>query len=309
MSYDLFFIPADMPLDLGMLKTFLSERRFYHTGKNHAVYDNPATDVKFVWEFGEELPGAQAQSAPARGAKAVLSVDYMNPTFFAREAAIEVDALMRSFDLKVYDPQEDRMSESPFDADAYEDSYARHAGAMAMSLIENAKPSDIPPVCPRETLEMVWDWNYWHDDLKLGLEEDLFVPTIQFARYDGTLHTAVVWGDGVPALLPKVDMVLIAHLRIAPETGLLRRQKPFYELVPYDAFAHDFRGFFSPDPELGGGLVCPNERRVEVLDYLLQRKPGIVMNFDAPARKRIITTHSPGQVLDRELLGAMAPAA
>ncbi|NNK77399.1 MAG: hypothetical protein HKP40_01675, partial [Litoreibacter sp.] len=272
---------------------------------SHTVYDNPSTDVKFVWEFGDEVIGSQPETSPAHGTKATLSVDYMNPTFFAREAAIEVDALMRAFDLKIYDPQEQQVMETPFDADTFEANYAKHATEMAASLLETAKPKDIPLNCPRDVLETVWDWNYWRDDLRLGLEEDLFVPTIQFARHDGALLTAVVWGDGVPALLPKAEVILIAHLDIAPETGLMRRRKPFYELVPYEEFAHDFRGFFTLDPELGEGLVCPNDQRAEVLEYLLQRKPGIVMNFDAPARKRIITTHSPGQVLDSELLGAI----
>ncbi len=59
-----------------------------------------------------------------------------------------------------------------------------------------------------------WTWNHalpLHEPLYPGL----FVPTVRLVEHDGRWCSAVVWTDGVPALIPRVDLVLVLAAALA----------------------------------------------------------------------------------------------
>lgn len=61
---------------------------------------------------------------------------------------------------------------------------------------------------PAEALRAAWAWNYRRAELQ-SLWPRCFVPIIMMFRIDGHLRRAVVWGEGMPVLLPRVDCVLV----------------------------------------------------------------------------------------------------
>ena len=71
---------------------------------------------------------------------------------------------------------------------------------------------------PRDRLDAIWQWNYGAEALSEEQNGDRFVPHIMAMTVDGALATMVVWPCCVPAILPKVDYLLIEREgEFAPE--------------------------------------------------------------------------------------------
>ncbi|MEM9434611.1 MAG: hypothetical protein AAGA12_11875 [Pseudomonadota bacterium] len=301
MSFEYFFIPSKMPFDETPLEEFFDGRRHYSVKKGTARYENLGTGVQFTIEFGTGLVTAGESELPLDETRLILFLDYLVPTFFAQEAALEIEALMDTFELRIYDPQDERMQNGAFNAELFVSDYRKHATAAARSLHEEFKSTEWPGTASRAALDKVWDWNYWRDDLQIALDEELFVPTIEFVHHEGSVKTAVVWGDGVPALLPKVDVVLAGYMEIAPKAGLLRRQKRFFDYIPYDEFKEEFADVLHPNEDVEGALQCVREDAETVIEKLKSRAPRAKQYLDAPQRKRLFETKRPAEIVDQEL--------
>jgi hypothetical protein len=73
--------------------------------------------------------------------------------------------------------------------------------------------------------------------------ELLFVPTIMLATIDGQLRSAVVWGDGIPTLMPQADAVIVVRDEFAPKPLFRSRTKDTCVAAP-DKLAYLFAPFF-----------------------------------------------------------------
>ncbi len=301
MSFEYFFIPSNQPLEEAAIKDFFAMRRNYTVKNETAVYENLTTGVQFTFHFGRDLVEPTEDGLPVHETQIILFLDYLVPTFFAQEAALEVEAMMDTFDLRIFDPQESRMQNDLFDSEQFIKDYRKQATEAAVSLRANLKKGTWPATATRAALDRVWDWNYWRDDLQIALDEEIFVPPIQFVCHDGEMKTAVVWGDGVPALLPKVDVVLAGYLDIAPKSGVLRRQKRFLDLIPFDEFTEEFGDMFEPAEDVEGAVQMTPSSAEDMIERLKTRTPRAKQYFDAPARKRLFETNRPADVVDQEL--------
>ena len=69
---------------------------------------------------------------------------------------------------------------------------------------------------PYSQIEALWRWNYNRERRQNELGELVFVPKIFCLDVGGEVRTGVTWGDGIPILLPVVDIVLVPRRRLAP---------------------------------------------------------------------------------------------
>src|SRR5262249_32274818 len=65
-------------------------------------------------------------------------------------------------------------------------------------------------------IETYWRWNYRRALRQREVGDTAFVPRIFFFDVDGQVRTGVAWGDGIPIVLPVVDLVLVPRRQFAP---------------------------------------------------------------------------------------------
>ena len=78
---------------------------------------------------------------------------------------------------------------------------------------------------PAAELEKVWRWNASIAATQTVYGESLFVPRIMPLSVNGELRTVVVWGDGIPELIPEVDLLLVMRDELAATSPSGARQK------------------------------------------------------------------------------------
>jgi hypothetical protein len=64
---------------------------------------------------------------------------------------------------------------------------------------------------PADELRAAWEWNYHLAECDWR-NPNLFVPMIMFFRIEGRPSRVVIWPEGMPALLPRADHVLVGRL-------------------------------------------------------------------------------------------------
>ena len=104
---------------------------------------------------------------------------------------------------------------------------------------EGQEPTPTPRTLPRETLRAVWEWNFarqaWNDELG----DHVFVPRIYFFDGGDAVTTAVLWTDAMPAILPRVDRVLLYRDALRPRKWFGKAKEPdlseitWAELAPF----------------------------------------------------------------------------
>src|SRR5262249_39865197 len=85
----------------------------------------------------------------------------------------------------------------------------------AAMLSQEPPPSVI--TLPSSSIESCWRWNYGIQSRLKEIGVDVFVPTIYYLNLDGSLRTGIVWGDAIPILLPRVDLVLAPRDQLRPK--------------------------------------------------------------------------------------------
>ncbi len=213
MSYDLFFKPR--------IGTFKQERFFeYFRLREHYVqsslqfwYKNEDTGVYFSFEFQEpdqaDLPVA-------------LNINFFRPSYFILEAEPEVTDFVRHFDLLVSDPQMHGMGEGEYQTDLLISGW-NHGNEFAYSKLTNeVSQRDNISSFASDKLFRIWTWNRSRKKLQRQVGDSKFVPRIIFIRIDQQIFSAAVWPDGIPALIPPVDYLIVPRKEMAPKQ-LFRR--------------------------------------------------------------------------------------
>lgn len=200
MSYtlDLYFEPA-VRRDR-MLQHF-AKRRYFSVKDDTVIYGNRDTGVY----FSLKLRCARTMFFQKSVAFAEFEVNYHRPSYFGIEAEVELSALMATFRPRIHDPQMHGMGEGPYSREGF------LSGWNFGNVFSARHSADDVATMPARDLRASWEWNYHRTEYDWR-NLSCFVPTIMFFRIEGRPRRVIVWAQGMPALLPQVDHVLVGRL-------------------------------------------------------------------------------------------------
>jgi hypothetical protein len=205
MSYEL-HLQFDPPIDAKAFTGYFARRKHYASNGTTFIYQNPDTGVGF--RVHHEIRKA-VFSAP-KVVEAHIEIGYCRPSFFCVEAEIEVSALVREFAPKIDDPQIGGMGSGRYSKQGFIDGWNK-GNAFALRAVASRNPAQRPPAMAADRLRAAWAWNYRRHELAASANDEQFVPAIMILNVGEVPSLAVVWGLGMPILLPRVDYVLVGR--------------------------------------------------------------------------------------------------
>jgi len=236
MNYILHFQPrtAGQPITHDQIKHYFKERHHYTVNDYQSLYNNEDTGVFFTFEYGGQ------RQLPEGPASDILPV-YFNlacgkPHIFALEAETELSGFINNFLVRVSDPAMKGGSYADYD----EMDFFR--GWTLINEAHYREPGNVStlsklPVLPLALMEKIWRWNYHVADMQAELGQSGFVPRVMFIENQSTFSTAVVWTDAQPAVLPRVDMIILYRRQKGQGLGLNKKEDialiDFSELEPW----------------------------------------------------------------------------
>lgn len=235
MSYDLLFGAknGDAPPSEADLAAYFEGRTHYQVDGQEVLYQNDDTGVYFIFYLEHSLDPEEIAELKEAGevpfpAFASLNINFFRPHVFGLEAAPEIAAFVRHFDLAVDDPQSDDDATGAFSEPRFLRGWNR-GNAFAYRAILNHDPDQTLYSLPGDILEASWRWNLERNDLQERLTEagnDVFVPKVSFLLPPGnsTPMTMAVWPDGISALIPQVELLYISRRVYAPRRFLRRKE-------------------------------------------------------------------------------------
>ena len=226
MSYDLFFRWRNLDSAVseeGLLQYFRS-RPLYEVSGNQAWYSNETTGVYFLFEMGPEPEIEPDEEPPSADlAPVMFNLNYFRPHFFGLEAEPELTAFVRKFDLLVSDPQNQGMGEGEYSPEGFLRGWNAGNEFGYRAILTHQDASDFHSL-PTSVLESLWQWNLTRDSRHETRGDEIYIPRIFYFEHHGLLRTGVAWGDAMPILLPKVDLLIVPRKELAPR-GLFKRSE------------------------------------------------------------------------------------
>jgi hypothetical protein len=213
-----------------------TERPHYEVKESQAWYSNEDSGVYFTFDFHERDNDSEAEDErdPSR-IPVAFNLNYFRPHAFGLEAELEVAAFVREFDLTVSDPQMSGMGDGEYSPEGFIRGW--NAGnAFGYHAILSQDSAQTFLTLPASQIEALWRWNFDREIRQNEIGDTAFVPRIFFFDAGGKVQTAVAWGDGMPVLLPAVDLVLVPRQRLAPRRWFRSKDDivvfPWRELEP-----------------------------------------------------------------------------
>ena len=210
MSYDLFLDTEGVGISREQFLAFFSERSWFTLTKKQAYYENQDTGVCFHFDYAKDEVYPVA-----------FHLNYYRPHFFGLEAAHELTAFVHHFNCCLLDPQQNGMKEGPYSVEGF----LRGWNTGNQLHVQAALSARQPPatyVCSTQELERVWNWNYRRKERQDSLGATMFVPKIMFMKGEDRARTAVIWPDGCPIKLPKVDQVIMVRDQLSSKPYALQ---------------------------------------------------------------------------------------
>lgn len=221
MSYDLFFtLPADIAQD--DIEAHFRQRRHYRVDGG-AAYENSDTGVYFSFAVDKGEASVEQSTGPQR--RIAFNLNYFRPHIFGLEAEPEVSAFVERFNPVIEDPQVQGMANGPYSAEAFLSGWNCGNEVAYRSIIESHGKSNNFLSLPAAAIEGAWQWNRAVPKMQAAHGESLFVPKIMMLNVGGHAKSSVVWGDGIPTLLPEVDIVFVYRDELAPKPLFGQRTK------------------------------------------------------------------------------------
>jgi hypothetical protein len=180
----------------------------------NVLYENEATGVYCSFFYGEEEDGAEGLS---------FSLNYVRPTFFARESFDALGRVCSELRVQVVDQQGDDETAVPCDPGELERSWIQgnELSVQAVSETTGEKPAWL-----EQARAFAW-WEYARvkkqiEDEFLASNYDVFVPNVMLAVDVPTNHVVrmVAWTDSIPFVVPECDLFVIGR----PNKRLLGRK-------------------------------------------------------------------------------------
>jgi hypothetical protein len=228
-SYDLHFLPNPRLTEAAFLAYFRDRPRYRVEGRQ-AWYENEDTGVYFSFDWADEAIDDRDDDGRVRYA-AAFNLNYFRPSFFGLEAEPEVRAFVERFDVAVDDPQADGMGEGPYSREGFLRGWT-YGNRTAVQSIVREHGRDAVRTLPDAELRRTWSWNLERTAYQAAMAAAVFVPRIVFVHLGGRVRSMVVWPDGIPVALPRVDFVLVIRKRLAPRRLWLRRADA--PIVPWE---------------------------------------------------------------------------
>jgi hypothetical protein len=225
-SYDLYFRSRSpsQKLSLDEFTRHFSGRPLYKVTDSQAWYSNEDSGVYFFFKHVDRGKNCEPEDEPDLSMLPVaFNLNYFRPHVFGLEAEPEVAAFIKRFDLTVSDPQTSGIGDGEYSKEGFLRGWnsGNELGYRAI-LSQDATPKVL--TLPASEIESYWRWNYRRDARQSEMEYPAFVPRIFFFDMDGVVRTGVAWGDGIPILLPRVDLVLVPRKQLAPRRGPSSRE-------------------------------------------------------------------------------------
>jgi hypothetical protein len=229
------------------MRSYFQRRTKYQIAAAQALYRDEITGVTFT--FNEyDVERNSCTPADLRGALSYLdllpvsfNINYFRPHTFGLEAEPELTKFVEHFDLLVYDPQIDGMTDGIYTPGGFLKGW-NSGNDFAHSALFSASSSSEIYALPSATLEEHWRWNVAHDELERSYaERGLFVPAIWYVSYRGRAWSAVSWAEGIEIALPRVDIILT--YRSPSKLGKLTGGRPEQLMVKMADIAPRLEGF------------------------------------------------------------------
>jgi hypothetical protein len=227
MSYDLYFFRSDAnpAITQSEFESYFSGRSNYELKDQQAWYANEDTGVYFSFDFSEHDPCSEEDEPDCR-ATIAFNINLCRPHAFALEADTELIAFTQHFAATVFDPQVQGLEEGEYFSEGFLRGW-NSGNVFGHHAVLQRDPEAIHRSLPTAKLESIWRWNYQRNHRQEHVGNAMFVPRIFFYFVHGVVVTAVVWGDGIPILLPEVDMLIIPRNELAPRRWFRRKQFDF----------------------------------------------------------------------------------
>lgn len=295
MSYDLFFRGAK--LTESQFSAYFSARPNYQMNPRRAYYENEDTGVHFSFEFDRDEDDEDGQDAgePEGGwPDASFNLNFFRPHFFGLEAEPEVRAFVEHFDLQVSDGRTAGMGDESYSPDGFLRGWNKGNEFAYQAFLKMEDGPELVASLPTAELNSIWRWNYAHKQYQEKLGERVFVPRIMFLRIRSELCSVTTWAEGIPALLPITDGLLIGR----KPTGFRRLFKRGWEscYVAFDAARRvmpsqpDASTYARPaillDYESPPGEIVQFIRGLKPMDKLEGVHPSRVLNFELVEKAR-----------------------
>ncbi|WP_299685836.1 hypothetical protein [uncultured Tateyamaria sp.] len=301
MSYDVYFLPNGAAPDLQTLQDWFAGRPHFtvsggQNGFAQAEYEYADTDVHMIFDLG--APDTEDDTAPP-GTVAMLILNFNRPLHFACVAARIVSDLMQSHDLHIYDPQTDSTFAGPLDQLAFVARYTDHA-RRAMQAVTAQHPDFQAHTRPGALIRAVHDWNAGRAAREDALDQDFFVPQVQWFLDKDTPRTFFVWSDATITISPATDAVLMMRNELTPKRGLFGGSKAWVNLLSWDAYCDLCGPGLVERPD---GTFAHDWTHVDALNARVaafDATPGFALSA---ARKEGFMMLTASQVLDAELFG------
>jgi hypothetical protein len=217
MSYDLFFRARSSVVSLTRDKFagYFGKRKCYELNESQAWYSNDDTGVYFVFEYNEpDSDDDPDEELDDTLLPVSFNLNYFRPHPFGLEAELEVSSFVKEFDLTVSDPQTSGMGDGEYSAEGFLRGW--NAGnEFGYRGIVNQDTTALRLAVPADKIETVWRWNYHRETRQCEIGDNIFVPKIFFFNINGQLRTGLAWADGIPILLPEVDLLLVPRKHFA----------------------------------------------------------------------------------------------
>lgn len=215
-SYDLFFQSRspESQCSRDEFVLYFTGRPFYEVNESQACYSNEDSGVYFTFDYNDEDRETENEDDCSL-IPVAFNLNYFRPHAFGLEAEPEVAAFVHKFNLTVCDPQTSGMGDGEYSTAGFLRGW--NAGnAFGYRAILSQDSAQRFYALPSSQIESLWRWNFNRKERQNEIGETVFVPRILFCDAGEEVQTAVVWGDGIPILLPAVDLVLVPRKRLAP---------------------------------------------------------------------------------------------
>jgi len=205
-------------------------RRPIDDGSVEYWYENEDTDVSFALtqEAGHKPPGGDDEvraplPPPYRYTGWHGNLNYCRPSFFAYEAMPVLADFAARFGLTIFDRQEfddgrNGLMTVPH-APLLVSSWREHNQRAVDALFDHYKKHEaegVPslPILDEAWLTSIWRHNFHRDAIQAAHGADAFVMRISLVTGvgDEALHSAILWGEGMPIILPRTDGILLVDV-------------------------------------------------------------------------------------------------